>query len=433
MKRILALLTAVCLVMTVFAACGKNIDDTPATDAPDSVDTPAVTDGGDTQGNEPAGDGWNGYDIGFVAENGIKYIWDQLDDTLKANVATVMNAIDNVELSCVLPTGVPSEESKDFCNFIYNMCMDYTYVGTSFNFKDADQDGLLETLVIPYNFEVIQTQEDAEKTKTDLEAALSAIVGSMPDGSDYEKIKYLHDSLVFSTTYGEICLLPFTAYGALVEHMATCQGYADAMHLLLDRAGYETVFAVGHGSSDQVTHKWNYVHLSDGNWYAIDPTWADPEGKNDDRYINYDYFLISDEVLLQDHIEKFESRYYSTPTATSMDMCYHVQEGYYVTSYDEAYACVEEQVRKCAENGTKYVYLRISDEDLYTEIHHRLLVTEYGGEISDIIKRVVEETGADFSGRWSTYRAHKDGKGPLCIMVTLRTSADEAAPAEDEE
>ncbi len=431
MKKFLAIILAVCLVMTVFSACGKNIDEPvqtgsvnsgdvtapPAPDDPASVSTQSTL--------PPSGDEWNGYDIGFVADNGIKYIWDQLGDELKADVAVVMNAIRNVELSCNLPYGVPIEQSNDFCSFIYNMCMDYTYIGTSFNCRDSDNDGYFDIIVIPYNFEIIMTQEDAWRITDELNAAVDAIVADMPQGTEYEQIMYLHNALVFGTDYGENCTNPFTAYGALVEHMSTCQGYADAMHLLLDRAGYETVFAVGHGNSDAFTHKWNYVHLSDGNWYALDPTWADPEEKNDKYYVNYDYFLISDEVLLQDHLEKFESIYYSTPTATSMDMCYHVQEGYYVTSYEEAYASAEEQVRKCAENGSRYIYLRISDEDLYTEIHHKLLVTEYGGELSGIIKEVVEETGADFSGRWSTYRAHKDGKGPLCIMVTLRYNSDE--------
>lgn len=441
MKKILTLLTAFVLIAALLAGCGKPIENTQTPEPVQSGDTTEAT---VPTGNDPAvptaptiapsGEEWNGYDIGFVSDNGIKYIWDQLGDDMKENVASVMNAIRSVELSCTLPHGIADDdnEKKEFINFIYNMCMDYTYIGTSFSTADRDGDGLVETVIIPYNFEVVSTQEEAWNLTEQLNQRLDEIVADMPQGTEYEQILYLHDALIFGTDYGENSRLPFTAYGALVEHQATCQGYADAMHLLLDRAGFETVFAVGHGTSDLVTHKWNYVHLSDGLWYAIDPTWADPEDKNDKYYVNYDYFLISDEVLLQDHLEKFESPYYSTPTAASMDLCYHMVEGYYVTSYEEAYECVKKQVIACAEQHKKYVYLRISDEDLYTEIHHKLLLTDYGGEIQDIIREAKEETGADdLLVRWSTYRAFKDGKGPLCIMVTLKYEGEETS-SEDE-
>lgn len=427
MKKFLAILLAAVMITATFAACGKKIDDSsdqsdqsqPLTSGDSSV-TDVVPGGQDPVQQT----GWDG-DTSFVTDNGIGYIWNQLEGDVRENVATIMTAIKNVELVCTLPHGLDITETTSFATFIYNLCMDYPYVGTEFTITDMDGDGLRETVVIPYRYDVISTQEEAWGLTAQLEDRISEIVSGMPaGGTDYEKIKYLHDELIFSTDYSQDSKMPFTAYGALVEHKATCQGYSDAMHMLLTRAGYESVFVVGHGNSYDVTHKWDYVKVSDGNWYVIDPTWADPEGRNDKYYINYDYLFISDEVLLQDHLEKTVSPYYTAPEATSMDLNFHVMEGYYVTSYEEARECVKEQVLECAKEGRRYVYLRVSDEAAYDEIYKKLLVLDEGGEIYDFIKEAKEQTGADLTGSWQTYRGHKDGRGPLCLTVTIKYEGD---------
>ncbi len=436
MKKFFAVLTALCIVVLCFSSCGKKIGgEVPEGSEPVTGDSSSTvpTDGGDeTPGEQtaPTGETWNGYDIGFVKDNGLEYIWNQLEDDIKEDVAVVMNAIKNVELMCELPNGIPAEDSNMFCHFIYTMCIDYTYMGNSFNFKDTDGDGKKESLVLPYNFDAVVTEADAWNYTSQLNAKLDEIIAGIPDGTEYERVKYLHDYLVLNTTYGETAKLPFTAYGALVEQTATCQGYADAMHLLLTRAGFEAAFAVGHGDSLELTHKWNYVRLSDGKWYILDPTWADPTGRDDPNFINYDYFLISDEVLMQDHAEKFDNDYYGgkyyfdIPVAESMDLSYHMVMGYYAETYEQAYEIVEKQALECAQNGGRYVYLRVSDEDLYTDVYHRLLLTDYGAEIQDIIRDVNEQAGSNF-GSWRQYRGHKDGKGPFTFIITLVTKDEQ--------
>ena len=110
----------------------------------------------------------------------------------------------------------------------------------------------------------------------------------------------LHDALLASVTYdGEAAGSaenpePFTAYGALVEGKAVCQGYALAMKLLLCYAGIEST--VISGASQGVAHAWNAV-LLDEEWYYLDATWNDAEQR-----IRYDYFNITSEVLQIDHM-----------------------------------------------------------------------------------------------------------------------------------
>ena len=91
----------------------------------------------------------------------------------------------------------------------------------------------------------------------------------------------------------------------------------------------------------------------DGHWYYLDPTWDDPAGKEDKEYVGYDYFLIDRETLLSDHKQAYVSPYFETPVADSMDLNFHIMEGYYATTYDEAMDILEKQTIEAAQNGKK--------------------------------------------------------------------------------
>ncbi len=107
--------------------------------------------------------------------------------------------------------------------------------------------------------------------------------------TDYEKVTAAHDYLAVHCRY-DPCVghgvleyttpggtvfredrRVYTAYGALVNQRAACQGYALAFKILMDRAGVACCFV----NSEATCHTWNLVRI-DGIWYHADPTWADP-------------------------------------------------------------------------------------------------------------------------------------------------------------
>jgi len=63
-----------------------------------------------------------------------------------------------------------------------------------------------------------------------------------------------------------------TAYGALANGKAVCQGYSLAYKLLLRRAGVPVVYV----GSDSMQHAWNMVQMENNGWYHVDVTWDDP-------------------------------------------------------------------------------------------------------------------------------------------------------------
>ena len=105
----------------------------------------------------------------------------------------------------------------------------------------------------------------------------AAYADSFP--SDWEKALAAHDYLMtacsynweFDTGTGTPGKQVYSAYGALVDGDAVCQGYALAYKLILSQMGIPCITV----SSSTMKHMWNLVQL-DGVWYHVDVTWDDP-------------------------------------------------------------------------------------------------------------------------------------------------------------
>jgi len=145
-----------------------------------------------------------------------------------------------------------------------------------------------------------------EESTAMAQALLPQIV--TPGMSEYETVKAIHDYIVNNTQYDYDRLLNDTVpdishspLGVLQYGVAVCQGYAYAFELLCDLSGIECDFVGGVAGGGG--HAWNQVKV-DGKWYNVDTTWDDPiYFLNGVRvpYLSYDYFLVSDDVLYQDH------------------------------------------------------------------------------------------------------------------------------------
>lgn len=110
----------------------------------------------------------------------------------------------------------------------------------------------------------------------------------------------LHDYLVLNCKYGGGETLDmdvqgnrseYTAYGALVNGHAVCQGYADAYLYLLRQMGWEGKMV----QSSSMSHGWNLVKI-DSSWYHVDATWDDPVYDTLGQ-VKHTNFLLSDQAM----------------------------------------------------------------------------------------------------------------------------------------
>lgn len=117
--------------------------------------------------------------------------------------------------------------------------------------------------------------------------------------SDYTKVKRIHDYIVNNTRY-QFSSNCYTAYGALVDGRAVCQGYAQLAYKMLTEAGVKCYTITGEANNGRETqsHAWNMVRVGK-KWYYLDVTWDDPAGAGD--ILQYDYFLVGKNQFEQSH------------------------------------------------------------------------------------------------------------------------------------
>lgn len=146
---------------------------------------------------------------------------------------------------------------------------------------------------IDYN--VSSNKRDSEQKK--LNDLVTQIVSEAKKlGSRFEEELYFHDWLCENVDYGKDGTENiYTAYGALVNGTAVCEGYSRAMQLLCDSAGITCTVVYGH--SNGIGHMWNIINSGDG-WYNLDVTWDDDA---EHGVIRHAYFNVSDSVIKDDH------------------------------------------------------------------------------------------------------------------------------------
>lgn len=148
------------------------------------------------------------------------------------------------------------------------------------------------------------TKADFEKRYEEMNKKVLAILDLVdPKWSDFRKILFVHDYLIDNITYesnytedNEFTRSCHSAYGALINGRAVCDGYSEAFELIMDQLGIDCMVV----SSSAMNHAWNLVKV-DGKWYHIDLTHDDPivNRLGHDLYgtVKHDNFLMSDEYV----------------------------------------------------------------------------------------------------------------------------------------
>lgn len=133
--------------------------------------------------------------------------------------------------------------------------------------------------------------------------------------SDYEKLKFINDYLVDHCEYlSEAMKDPqmhetaFTAYGALIEGKAVCEGYTNAVQLFCEAADIPCMKVAG--TVENGNHIWNAVYL-EHKWWMLDTTFNDPIGVQDEND-RLRFFLIDIDTFAQIGLHTYDSETFET-------------------------------------------------------------------------------------------------------------------------
>lgn len=186
-------------------------------------------------------------------------------------------------------------------------------------------------LTVTYTLTYYTTSEQEAVVTETVEDTLESL--DIDGKTDYQKIRAIYDFICENVTYDYDTLeddtykLKFTAYAALLNGTAVCQGYALLFYRMALELGIDARFIAGLGNGG--AHGWNIVELRD-EYYNLDSTW-------DAGRSTYSYFLKCTDNF-GDH-----SRYTNYDT-DEFNAAYPMSETDYVVQEDDLVENVVDQV-----------------------------------------------------------------------------------------
>jgi hypothetical protein len=244
----------------------------------------------------PSQDGWGktGMDGITVYEYGRSLLADNEQRSCYDQIAAAVLAVNgSVKINASLdPLTLEDIYKYYFCDHTENfylsnvsMAYSYTQIGSVKKYESY-------TFTFTYSYD--------KGTVANMRAQMGALALKMLSAAngitgDEAKERALHDALVGAVHYDNDAAVnaqshpeSFTAYGALVNNTAVCDGYAKSMKLLLDSAGVKSIYVSGTATNDSGTasHAWDMAQVA-GKWYYLDPTFDDPVFYNsNNQYVN---------------------------------------------------------------------------------------------------------------------------------------------------
>lgn len=232
--------------------------------------------------------------------------------------------------------------------------------------------------LVKLGFTGIYTMDAAEREEKQLRIEAQVenyLQGIPPRATDYEKVKYVYETIVLETEYEKDAEDSQNIYSVFVNHESVCQGYAKAAQYLLTRLGVDATLVKGtvYGGEN---HAWDLVWI-DGISYYMDATWGDAsyqtmeegtEAVSSRPDINYDYLCVTTKQLEKTHMI---DSVVPLPECTSMDANYYVMEGAYFTDYEETE--ISDFFERGYADGEIDVTLKCANEEVYELFYHRLV------------------------------------------------------------
>lgn len=195
---------------------------------------------------------------------------------------------------------------KDELTEITKNAIENSYIYTNISSFQWKYEGYSNNIVIAFAFTYHLSQTEA----LFVEQTLENIIAPMHGLSDIEKLQAAHDFIVLSAEYSkETEGSQYSPYTLITENKGVCQAYALVLYRMLEMLGFEVQYVPG--KVGEQLHAWVLVKL-DHAWYHIDVTWDDPLPDRKGE-VRYQYFLVSDRQLAQDHTWD----YANFPAATS--------------------------------------------------------------------------------------------------------------------
>ena len=178
----------------------------------------------------------------------------------------------------------------------YLATMGITAINCSFSSNNFTDDYIME-----YQLEYMDSSEKVADARDKVRKKIDELAKEVLAEDDFTTVKNIHDYIINRTSYNEKdddLMTNHTPFGVLFKQKGVCDGYTYTAKLLLDAAKIENY--VVEGTAEGESHVWNMVKLGE-SYYHMDITWDDPIDVTGQNHLLYDYFLLDDSTMAEDH------------------------------------------------------------------------------------------------------------------------------------
>jgi hypothetical protein len=219
-------------------------------------------------------------------------------------------------------------------------------------------------IAVTFSATYTMTPETREQYQKDIDAVVASWLAEVPDGaSDYEKTKFVYEKLIDNVAYDLDSPHNQNIISVFLRGATVCQGYADAVNVLLQAMGVQSVIVTGEANNE--SHAWNMVRLN-GDYYYLDVTWGNSRYLDADattgNMINYAYLNITSEEIAQTHRADVV---FELPDCTAVACNYYNQEQRYFAEWDPK--AIGAVLHEAYENGDAIVSVKFAGNELYQQ------------------------------------------------------------------
>ena len=289
----------------------------------------------------------------------LRYYLGQLDDRLLENFCTLYEAVDSFETQCTFPQTLSRDELSNLMLLLSYECPELLQFSTATEITFyTDSNGRVVSTQLPLT--MTREQYVAEYRVC---AGVAAAVAQKANGlSEYEKELVAYNYIASNCFYNYDAPNASSAYGALGDRSAKCDGISLAMKWLCEEMGISCMVMAGNAPGNPIGHAWNVVCI-DGTYYDLDVT--NDVNSADRDYNYYGAFNVSRRWIRNKYTESVSfSGFLIVPGSESMNMSYHALNGSFVMAGTPAEELLYRQLD--ALDSSDAVLLQFESWDEYT-------------------------------------------------------------------
>ena len=309
----------------------------------------------------------------IILDQNNQYAFSMLNLSEQKLYVDILSALLTFEENITLSTNSTEEIDKAFqC-----VLMDHPEIFYVDGYKYTKYTTGDEIKRITFTGNYVYGREEADEKRAEIETEALRIMNAISkDSTDYEKVKYIYETISNVTEYDLDAPDNQNICSVFLNKRPVCQGYAKAFQYLLNQLDVPTTLVIGTVKNGE-GHAWNLA-LIDGNYYYVDPTWGDAyyllssqdiqaTGERTPS-INYDYLCVTTKQIEDTHTI---NSVVSMPQCKSMDANYYVMEGAYFTEYNEE--MLKELFERAQKDGKEAVTLKCATNGVYSDMLKQLI------------------------------------------------------------